>query len=536
MCRNRCVTMLPAWRLIRNMIIIIFIMLFSMIPTSFAIGVSFSVSDSTGSVAISDSYTVSDSVSVHESGSGGFSPASISNSRSVSGPGSIKMLQKYLGSGGYKGYNNLFSKNASNNIESSAALSPNTLSVSQRASFSNAELVKFCLGACMGQEFVKQYGWLEYGSIHMDQSLNVDDGMTVQINSGMAARKSIVGSKAMDGLGSRAETEVEITEGKLSTTQIAKELTSPGNIMAMASQSSDLSALAAIARSSASSYTGNKAGVLVELTDGKMTTKQNAWADKLAVADENSKVWEAQGASSSSSSYAKNALGDKVYSKVKVDLSNGTFNSKQIAVANNNLDIRHQADAGRALSATSYAYALVHDRYLAGTYTNTRMDLGNFSSNSRALVNKSSDSAASYQLSSATNTLLGSSSTLAMEFNGNKSKTYAGASMDNGNFTSDLGAKVDGNGALAAQKTNATKALTGLAFSRAVNGEGDRADTSVTATMNSGFFNNTMGVLSEDENVSIYHKADASSALTGTSDALARMRAATWPGRHCRPS
>jgi hypothetical protein len=195
MCRNRCVTMLPAWRLIRNMIIIIFIMLFSMIPTSFAIGVSFSVSDSTGSVAISDSYTVSDSVSVHESGSGGFSPASISSSRSVSGPGGIKMLQKYLGSGGYKGYNNLFSKNASNNnIESSAALSPNTLSVSQRASFSNAELVKFCLGACMGQEFVKQYGWLEYGSIHMDQSLNVDDGMTVQINSGMAARKSIVGS------------------------------------------------------------------------------------------------------------------------------------------------------------------------------------------------------------------------------------------------------------------------------------------------------------------------------------------------------
>ena len=505
--------MLPGWNLDKCVIIILILQL-SIIPTSFAIGVGFSVSDSSGSVGISDYYIVSDSVSVHESGTGGFSPASISSSRTVSGPGSISMMQKYQGSGGYNGYNSLFSKNASNNaVISCAALSPNTLSVSQSASFSNAELVKFCLGACRGSESVRQYGMLSYGSLHMDQFLNVDGGMAVGINSDMDARKAIVGSKAIDSLGSKAETLVEIYDGKLTTAQIARVSSPPDNIMAMASQSSNLSALAAIASSSSSSYTGNKAGVLVELTDGKMTTEQNAWADKLAVADENSKVWDAQGASSSS--YAKNALGDKVYSKVLVDLSNGTFNSRQIAVANNSLDIWHQADAGRALSATSYAYALVHDRYLASTYTNTRMDLGNFSSNSRALVNKSSDSAASYQLSSATNTLLGTSGTLALEFNGNKSKTYARASMDHGNFTSDLAAKVDGKGALAMQKTNATEALTGLALTRAVNREGDRANTSVTATMNSGRFNNTMGVLSK-ENVSIYPTSRRSSFLYET--------------------
>ncbi|MCX6672718.1 MAG: hypothetical protein NTY37_09980, partial [Methanothrix sp.] len=79
-------------------------MQFSIIPTSFAIGVGFSVSDNAGSVEISDYYVVSDSVSVHESGAGGFSPASISSSRTIFGPGGIKMLQRYLGSGGYNGY------------------------------------------------------------------------------------------------------------------------------------------------------------------------------------------------------------------------------------------------------------------------------------------------------------------------------------------------------------------------------------------------------------------------------------------------
>jgi len=122
--------------------------------------------------------------------------------------------------------------------------------------------------------------------------------------------------------------------------------------------------------------------------------------------------------------------GDQVYSKVSANLSNGTFNSKQIALANNNLDLWHLADASRALSTTSYAYALVRDRYLAKVYTDTKMDLGNFKTDLGANVNKTINSAASYQLFNSTETLLGSSNTLALEFAGNKSKTYANASMD----------------------------------------------------------------------------------------------------------
>ena len=78
--------MLPASKLIR-ILLIIFVLQFSLIPASLAIGVGFSVSDSSGSVEISDQYFVDDDVSVHETGSGSFSPASISNSRDISGFG-----------------------------------------------------------------------------------------------------------------------------------------------------------------------------------------------------------------------------------------------------------------------------------------------------------------------------------------------------------------------------------------------------------------------------------------------------------------
>jgi hypothetical protein len=559
--------MLPNSNLVRY-IIIIFMLPFQFIPTGLAIDVGFSVSDNGGTVAINDKYSVSDSVSVHESGTGGFRPASISSQRDVSGPGSINMAQIYSGSGGYNGFNYLFSNNASNNaVHSSASLTPNTLSVSQRASFSNAQQVKFCLGAFKGEELVKHYGWLNDGSLSMDQSLNVNrGGMEAMIKAHMFAQEGMVGSKAVDGLGSEAETFAKIYKGSLNTFQFASEP------MASVSQYSDISALAAIAKSSASSYTGNKAGVLVKLTDGKMTTQQNAWADELAVAKETTKVWDAKGASSSS--WAMNAQGDKVYSKVKVNLSDGTFNSSQFAVGNNDLDLRHQTDAGRALSATSFDYALVRDKYLASAYTNSTMDLGSFTSNSAASVDKSNESAAVHQNTISTNALEGFSKTLALEFGGNKSKTYAKALMEKGNFSSDLGAEASERGAFAVQnsnatlarqawagsyandtegewakakvyvemangefwtresassaedasvykKTHATKALTGSALSTGANPGGDHANTSVTAVMKAGMFNNTIGVVARDENVSIYHQANASMALFGSKSALA---------------
>jgi len=181
------------------------------------------------------------------------------------------------------------------------------------------------------RSLVRQYGQIVSGSLYMDQYLGVNGGLTASIDADMDAQKRVCKIKCNGCFGQQAETEVEITKGKLTTSQIAKVLSSPGNIMAMASQSSNLFALNAIARSSSSSYTGNKAGVSVQVADGKMLTDQNAWADKLARADEISKVWDAAGASSYS--YAKNGEGDQSTAKFQPIYLMAPFNSKQIALA-----------------------------------------------------------------------------------------------------------------------------------------------------------------------------------------------------------
>jgi hypothetical protein len=202
------------------------------------------------------------------------------------------------------------------------------------------------------------------------------------------------------------------------------------------------------------------------------------------------------------------------------------------------------------------------------------MDAGNFGTKSVAIVNKSADLAASYQLFNSIETLYGSSNTLAHEFGGNRSSTFAGSSMDHGNFTSEMSSLADGKVANAMQwtdatqadhawsgsfavdsdgnmarssayaamsggdystrqnararenasvyqRTNVTEALFGYAASRAVNQGGDRANTSVTASMNEGLFNNTMSVSSRDEDVIIYHKGDAAIATSASSNAFA---------------
>jgi len=545
-----------------------------LISESFAIGFGFSVSDTTGGVEISDYYFVSDSVAVHESGSGGFSPATISSSRTISGEGSINMMQIYRGSGGYEGYNYLFSKNASGiDSSSSSSLAPSTLSVDQRASFRNSDLVKFCLGACRGPEWVRQFGWLYSGSLDMDQSLSVNEEMSVKIDASMDGRKGFVKSKAMDGLGSSAETEVGFFKGWLNTHQIASEISNPGSAMATASQSSDLEARAAHASSLGSSFTGNRSGVLVNVFDGRMSTSQQSYADISAYANENSQISDARGASSSS--FARNAGGDLVYSKVSAKLDEGSFNSSQRASAEGSLDIIHLVQSGRALSEKAYAFALIRNKYLAGIYTGTEMDAGNFSTVQGANVNKSVDRAVSYQVFNATDALKGSSKTLGLEFGGNKSKTYARASMNNGAFESNLYAKADalgsvaqeqtiatmarrassgsyaldsygnlalskvnakmasgeytsqqkaqaGAGATVWQRTNATSAKTGSAISRGSNDAGDRGNTSFSADMSRGEFNNTIRVVSVNESVAIYHKGVATSAITGSSGASAK--------------
>ncbi len=371
-------------------------------PTAMAIGFGFSVYDNSGGVSLTDYYLASDDVSVYESGAGGYYPASISSTRTISGSGSIKMAQVYKGSGGsggsgYSGYNNLYARNSSKmEAETAASLTPSTLDVDQSASFRNTELVKFCLGACRGTESVRQFGWLYSGNLSMDQTLDVNAaGLSTGINAEMDGKKGMVKSRAVDSLGSSAQTEVGFTQGNLTTTQAARVFSDPENIMAMASQSSELWALSAYARTSAESYTGNRAGVTVKLLDGKMRTDQIARANDTAIASAATHIWDANGASTTT--YASNADGDLVYSKVNATMQRGTFDSLQTAKANGSLDLYNDAQGTRVTSVTSLALALIKNKYLAKTSSYADMNLGNFSTSMWANVNKTFERAQSYQ-------------------------------------------------------------------------------------------------------------------------------------------
>jgi len=81
------------------------------------------------------------------------------------------------------------------------------------------------------------------------------------------------------------------------------------------------------------------------------------------------------------------------------------------------------------------------------------------------------------------------------------------------------------------QANQSTQALTGSAVSRAVNSDGDRANTSVVASMNSGQFNNTQGVcLPGDENCQhLSLRPMLPRPLPAHQVPLLRTRAATLP-------
>ena len=146
------------------------------------------------------------------------------------------------------------------------------------------------------------------------------------------------------------------------------------------------------------------------------------------------------------------------------------------------------------------------------------MDKGNFSSDLSAKVDaKSAFAMQNTNATLADNAMTGSQ---AIDSQGDSARSGVYVKMADGDFDTLQKAKA-GIDASVYQKTNATEGLYGSAITEAENREGDRANTSVNAIMNSGMFNNTLGLVSVDQNVSIYHKADATQALFASSGALA---------------
>ena len=127
-----------------------------------------------------------------------------------------------------------------------------------------------------------------------------------------------------------------------------------------------------------------------------------------------------------------------------------------------------------------------------------------------------------YHKADASKALTGTSGAFAEDENGNLASTSVNTTMANGLFDTIMSLEADGSAAIW-QKTNATQAISGQALTLGLSKEGDRANTSVSATMNQGYFNNTLLVHAQDYPVSDYHKFNATEVLTATRAVLFRM-------------
>jgi hypothetical protein len=217
-------------------------------------------------------------------------------------------------------------------------------------------------------------------------------------------------------------------------------------------------------------------------------------------------------------SRAIDSQGDRASASVYVEMAGGDFDTLQKSKAGADASVYQKTNATQALYGSAATKAVNREGDRANTSVNAIMNSGRFN-NTLGLASKDQN-VSIYHKTDATQALSASSDALAEDSDGNKAKSDVSATMAGGQFNTVMNLEADGSATIY-QQTNSTQALTGSAVSRAVNSDGDRANTSVTTSMNSGRFNNTLGVAASDENVSIYHEAEASKALAGTSGAFA---------------
>jgi len=124
-----------------------------------------------------------------------------------------------------------------------------------------------------------------------------------------------------------------------------------------------------------------------------------------------------------------------------------------------------------------------------------------------------------YHEAEASKALAGTSGAFAEDQSGNLASTSVNTAMANGLFDTIMRLEADGSAAIW-QKTNATQAISGQALTLGLSKEGDRASTGVSATMDQGYFNNTLLVQAHDDSVSDYHKFNATEVLTANKNGL----------------
>ena len=269
----------------------------------------------------------------------------------------------------------------------------------------------------------------------------------------------------------------------------------------------------------ASNFGGDRANTSVTAS-----MNQGLFNNTLAVAakDENVSIYHRANAAlallGSSNAFAGDSDGNNAKSSVNATMSEGRFDTVMSLEADGSAIIYQRTNATEALTAAAVTNASNFEGDRANTSVTASMNQGLFN-NTMAMAARD-ENVSIYHRAKATLALSGSSKAFAEDSDGNKAKATVNATMAGGLFDTVMNLEADGSAAIY-QRTDATKALTGAAISNASNFEGDRANTSVTAGMNQGLFNNTLAMVARDENVSIYHRSNATLALSASSGALA---------------
>jgi len=356
------------------------------------------------------------------------------------------------------------------------------------------------------------------GTFDTVKGLKADDGVAVILNDLNVTRAltALALSSARTSEGDEAYTNVtaKMAEGEFNTTQWLKAKNGTATILhdATATKANE-----GFASSYGKASDGDKAktNASATMTEGNFTTDIALQANGGVAIIHDTNATRAN--TGSATSYAKDSDGNKGKTSASATMTEGNFTSDIALKADDGVAIVHDTNATKANTGSATSYAKDSDGNKGKTNAFATMTEGNFTSDIALIAD---DGVAIIHDTKATKANTGSATAYAVGSEGNEGKTDVATTMAEGQFDTLMNLEADGDAAIY-QKTNATKAITGSAFSRASNSDGDRGNTSVTASMNQGTFNNTLKVDALDENVSIYHKADATQALKATSHAFA---------------
>jgi hypothetical protein len=141
-----------------------------------AVDMHFSASSGGESVSIWDHYDVDNSVEVSGQSSAGFSGGlSIDDSRRISGPGDVYVVQGYSGSDGYFGMNYIYAEDATHTLAlGSAHLTPEALGAVQDVSISGAAESAVVSTGSLGGRGAMQHASVMDGSLDSRQTIDID--------------------------------------------------------------------------------------------------------------------------------------------------------------------------------------------------------------------------------------------------------------------------------------------------------------------------------------------------------------------------